>query len=85
MVGGVMAEQVRILLAHMTARIYTGISMIVLIIYTSLAIYEHFSGDDRWAVYFLMLGFGLSILFFLAAGRTMRKAFKEMKKEPQGE
>jgi hypothetical protein len=80
-----MAEQVGILLAHMTARIYTGISMIVLIIYTSLAIYEHFSGDDRWAVYFLLLGFGLSILFFLAAGRTIKKAVREIQKGSPGE
>jgi len=76
-----MAKQLGSLLAHMTARIYTGISMVVLIIYTSLAIYEHFSGDDRWALYFIMLGFGLSIVFFLAAGRTMKKALKDMEKD----
>lgn len=76
-----MAKQLGILLAHMTARIYTGISMVVLIIYTSLAIYEHFSGDDRWALYFIMLGFGLSMMFFLAAGRTMKKALKDMEKD----
>ena len=76
-----MAKEVGVLLAHLTARIYTGISMVILIVYTSLAIYEHFTGDDRWTVYFLMLGFGLSILFFLAAGRTLRKAIKDMERK----
>jgi hypothetical protein len=76
-----MAKQVEILLAHLTARIYSGISMVILIIYTSLAIHEHFTGDDLWTVYFLTLGFGLSILFFLAAGRTLKNAIKNVEKK----
>ncbi len=62
------------LLYFVSARIYAGISMVLLIVYTSLAIYEHFTGTDQWALYFLMVGFGLFFLFFLMSGKTMKKA-----------
>jgi hypothetical protein len=59
-----------------SARIYAGISLVFLVLYTTLAVYVHFTGDDRWTLYFLVLGFGLFIVFFVASGRAMKKAFR---------
>ncbi len=71
-----MAEEIQKLMHHISARIYAGLSMVFLIVYTTLAIHEHFTGDDRWALYYLVLGFGMFFLFFLASGRTMKMAVK---------
>jgi hypothetical protein len=60
-------------LYYVSARIYAGISMVFLIVYTSLALHEHFTGTDQWAFYFLLVGFGLFFLFFFMSGKTMKK------------
>lgn len=71
-----MAEELSKLMYVISARIYSGISMVFLVVYTTLAIYEHFTGTDQWTLYFLMLGFGFFLLFFIMSGRTMKKALK---------
>jgi len=71
-----MAEELQKLMYHISARIYAGISMVFLVVYTTLAIHEHFTGDDSWTLYYLMLGFGMFFLFFMMSGRTTKKALK---------
>jgi hypothetical protein len=74
-----MAEELQRLMNHISARIYAGVSIVFLVVYTSLAIYEHFTGSDQWTVYFLILGFGLFFLFFMMSGRTMKKVVQQQK------
>ncbi|MGD2250824.1 MAG: hypothetical protein PVF58_20695 [Candidatus Methanofastidiosia archaeon] len=74
-----MTEEIHRLMNHISARIYAGVSMVFLVVYTSLAIYEHFTGSDQWTVYFLILGFGLFFLFFMMSGRTMKKVVQKQK------
>ncbi|MBU7013855.1 MAG: hypothetical protein HXS52_07395 [Theionarchaea archaeon] len=69
-----MAEEIRRLMDHTSARIYAGLAIAFLVVYTTLAIHEHFTGSDAWTLYYLGLGFGLFLLFFVASGRTMRQA-----------
>lgn len=71
-----MAEEFQRLMNQVLAQIYAGLSAVFLVVYTTLAVHEHFTGDDRWTLYFLVLGFGLFLLFFTASGRVMRKALK---------
>jgi hypothetical protein len=71
-----MPEEFPKLMHFISARIYAGISMVFLVVYTTLAVYEHFTGSSQWTLYFLVLGFGLFFVFFIASGRTMKKALK---------
>jgi hypothetical protein len=71
-----MTEEIQILMYQISARIYAGLSMVFLIVYTTLAIYEHFTGTEQWTFYFLLLGFGMFLLFYMMSGRTMKKALK---------
>ncbi len=70
-----MTEEMK-MMHFVSARIYAGVSMVFLVVYTTLAVYEHFTGDDQWTLYFLVLGFGLFFVFFIASGRMMKKAVK---------
>ncbi len=72
-----MAEEFRRMMHFISARIYAGLSMVFLVVYTTLAVHEHFAGDDRWTLYFLALGFGLFFVFFMASGSSMKKAVRE--------
>ncbi|MGC1122893.1 MAG: hypothetical protein WBA22_17570 [Candidatus Methanofastidiosia archaeon] len=69
-----MAEEIQRLMDHTSARIYAGLAIAFLVVYTTLAVHEHFTGSDAWTLYYLGLGFGLFFLFFVASGRTMRHA-----------
>lgn len=59
---------------QLVAKIYTGISMVFLVVYVSLALYCKFNENEQWTGIFLALGFGLFALFFLMAGREMKRA-----------
>ncbi|MBU7040625.1 MAG: hypothetical protein HXS45_07425 [Theionarchaea archaeon] len=72
-----MADEIRRLMDHTSARIYAGLAVAFLVIYTTLAVHEHFTGSDTWTLYYLVLGFGLFFTFFVASGRTMRHAISD--------
>lgn len=63
---------------EITAKIYTGISMVFLIVYVSLALYCKFNNIQEWTAIFLALGFGLFLIFFFMAGREMKKGEIDM-------
>jgi hypothetical protein len=69
-----MAEDVRKMMYVISARIYAGMSIVFLVVYTTLALYEHFTGSDQWTAYFLIVGFGLFLLFYIASGIVTRRA-----------
>ncbi|MBU7018969.1 MAG: hypothetical protein HXS44_15780 [Theionarchaea archaeon] len=71
-----MTDEFRKMMHFVSARIYAGISVVFLVMYTTLALHEHLSGDDQWTLYYLVLGFGLFLVFFLVSGRTMKKALR---------
>jgi len=71
-----MAEEFRKIMNFISARIYAGMSIVFLVVYTTLALHEYFTGDEKWTLYYLVLGFSLFLLFFFASGRTMKKALK---------
>jgi len=58
---------------QITAKIYAGISMVFLVVYTSLGVYCKLNDNDQWAGIFLALGFGLFAIFFFIASNEMRK------------
>lgn len=72
-----MAEEFQKMMHFISARIYAGISIVFLVVYTTLAVHEHFTGDDRWTLYYLALGFCLFFVFYMASGSTMKKALKK--------
>ncbi len=71
-----MAEEIKQLMNHLSAQIYAGIAVVFLVVYTTLAVHEYFTGSNLWVLYFLVLGFGLFLLFFATSGRMMKRVMK---------
>lgn len=72
-----MAEDIQKMMYFISARIYAGMSVVFLVVYTTLAVHEYFTGDDLWTLCYLVVGFGLFFAFFLASGSSMKKVVKK--------